>query len=940
MNEPGEAPASGVSEREAEVLSLLGERLSHAEIAARLFISVRTVESHVASLRRKLAAEDRRALLRLAERYRTAGPHPRSALPSPPSSFVGRGAECAEVRAALDRARLVSLVGPGGVGKTRLALAVAADLAARWPDGVWYVDLVPVMDPARVAAAVLSATGVGELAAHSAEEALVTGLRGRPGDRRGLLVLDNCEHLTNAVAVLVERLLSECPGLTVLLTSRIRLVVPFEHVYEVPSLSIMDADGDAVALFAERAATAGLPIAAGERPRVARICAALGGLALAIELAAARLPALGLDGLEAGLSDQLTLLSGSARLRGHQRSLRHTLEWSHRLLDDDERAVLRRVAVFAAPFPPAAAVAVAGFPPLAAERVATVVSRLCEQSLITRLAGTTTRYRMLEPVRQYCLAQASADEDRQTRTRHLSWCQSSADRLTEESTVDDPTEIDALADEARTALGWAVGQPELHGDAYRLAGTLAELLFRAGHLVESQRRYEEAADLAARPADQARAWTAAAAVARCRELGEDALRLERAAAEAYLRADDPASAAARYAEGAAFITRFQGMFETIPGAGEVEALLAQARRYASGDPRAEAAILAAHAHVIADPAPTDPATTEAVERAYQQVRAVGERVLEVGLDDVRMYQHTMAGDVVEAARLNAHRVDLARTLPVTPAAAAELHDALHSAVFTATGAGDLHAAIGYARDLVDVPFLRRVQDVATGDALYPFALAGDFVGALTLAAEFREGWERAGRRVARGRGTGPAAIAMVHAIRGDWPARHEWLSILARIRGVADDEAIAGSGYGEVFDAIALLHHGRPQDAFDELVRAEERAWRFYGMLFAQWRVALRAEAAVLTDRGDAADHLAQAEARVAGNPMAQAITARARALAAHDREALPTIARSFVDAGSPYQHARTLVLAGGDRAVEGAERLAALGAAPASAPTTVHIGR
>ena len=363
-----------MSGRETEVLVLLGEHLSHAEIAARLFISVRTVESHVASLRRKLCVGTHRELVRLAAGYRAAETGPGLAAsprpPTPLTSFVGRDGERAALAAALGASRLVSAVGPGGIGKTRLALAVAADVADQF--GVtWYVDLVPVTDQALLPAAVLAGLCAGESSARSAEDVLAAAI----GERRALLVLDNCEHLVNAVALLTERLLSACPNLAVLVTSRIRLVVPHETVYAVPGLSVPppgEEGGDAVALFAERAATAGTPLpaepagtagkagTAGDAGRrAAAICGALGGMPLAIELAAARLPSLGLDGLEAGLGDQLNLLSGGSRQQQRHRSMHDTLDWSYRLLDWHEQAVLRRVAVFAAPFGLTAAAAVA-----------------------------------------------------------------------------------------------------------------------------------------------------------------------------------------------------------------------------------------------------------------------------------------------------------------------------------------------------------------------------------------------------------------------------------------------------------------------------------------------------------------------------------------------------------------------------------------------------
>ena len=227
---PGTAAQLGVSVREAEVLAAVGDHLTNAEIAARLFISVRTVESHVSSLLRKLQVDDRRALAAVASTTQRAPagdqrtPHRIAALPSPLTPFVGRAAERATLAEALHAHRLVTAVGPGGVGKTRLALSVAADLVDRFADGVWYVDLVPVTDPAMIAPAIADALGLGEPQSRSTTDHILGWL----ADREALLVLDNCEHLLDSVVVLLERLLVGSSRLVVLATSRARLLVPFE----------------------------------------------------------------------------------------------------------------------------------------------------------------------------------------------------------------------------------------------------------------------------------------------------------------------------------------------------------------------------------------------------------------------------------------------------------------------------------------------------------------------------------------------------------------------------------------------------------------------------------------------------------------------------------------------------------------------------------------
>ncbi|HEX2562939.1 MAG TPA: LuxR C-terminal-related transcriptional regulator, partial [Acidimicrobiales bacterium] len=269
---------AGVSEREAEVLELVAERATNAEIAARLFVSVRTVESHVSSLLRKLDVPDRRALARLAHSFgpvagvderpdgarsdaggfhddgATRAPAPRS-VPVPLTSFVGRSAEVAGLVAAVEAHRLVTALGPGGVGKTRLATAVAGAVADRWRDGVWFVDLVPVTDEALVPAAVSRTLGLADSPGRSSEDHVLAHLSGH----EALLVLDNCEHLVAGVGVFVERLLGRCPGVTVLATSQARLMLPFERVFTVPGLSLPSEghQGDAVSLFLERAGQAG-----------------------------------------------------------------------------------------------------------------------------------------------------------------------------------------------------------------------------------------------------------------------------------------------------------------------------------------------------------------------------------------------------------------------------------------------------------------------------------------------------------------------------------------------------------------------------------------------------------------------------------------------------------------------------------------------------------
>ncbi|MEV0385641.1 LuxR C-terminal-related transcriptional regulator, partial [Nonomuraea sp. NPDC050643] len=584
-----------ISPREAEVLDLVGAHLSNAEIAARLCISVRTVESHVSSLLRKLEVPDRRALARRAPEPAGTGPsRPAPVLPAPLTSFVGRVRERAELTALIKAHRQVTAVGPGGVGKTRLALAVAADAAGDFADGAWFADLVPVTDPGMIATAVAGALGLGEQPGRDMTESVVAAL----ADRHALLVLDNCEQVVDGVALFLERLLAAGPRVTVLATSRARLMVPFERVYPVPPLSLAaDGRSDAVALFMERAAAVGWPLDPPLRDQVASICERLDGMALAIELAAARYPTLGLDGISAALSHPLRMLTGGSRADERHRSVRAALDWSHALLEPADRALLRRVSVFVAPFTAAAAAEVTG-----AEDglVADGLARLAEQSLLVVAASPGgTEYRALETIRQYATERlAEAGELVDARSRHLRWCLAKAGGLAVAG-QDWRARFDLVADDLRAALAWAADRPEQRTDAYDLARHLAELTFTRNLTGESQRRYEQAAGLAPGPAATASMLRQAAAVACCRTAGDDMYRLRRAAADAARDAGDSAGAAADLATAATNAFRFSATFLRVPPAEEAEELIVEARKLAGDDPAARAAVALAEAAVLA-----------------------------------------------------------------------------------------------------------------------------------------------------------------------------------------------------------------------------------------------------------------------------------------------------------------------------------------------------
>jgi len=342
----------------------------------------------------------------------SGGPH---GFPVAMTSFVGRERAVREVTGILQGSRLVTVTGPGGVGKTRLAGEVAGRVAARCADGAWLAELAPVRDPAQVASAVGVALGIREQPGVSAAQALARVL----GRQQLLLVLDNCEHVISAAAQLCAGLLQACDDVRILATSREPLRIAGEAAYRlaplpVPGQSDDIAGAEAVALFTDRAraADAGFALTGDNRGDVARLVARLDGIPLAIELAAARTEALGISQLLEVLDGQLGLLAGGDRLAaGRHRSLAATAQWSYQLLDDQEQRIFRCLSVFPAPFTLEAAAAVAG------DGAAPAVLHLVECSLLGPPRpgpDGRARYAMLETLRDYgagLLAEAAEQRD-------------------------------------------------------------------------------------------------------------------------------------------------------------------------------------------------------------------------------------------------------------------------------------------------------------------------------------------------------------------------------------------------------------------------------------------------------------------------------------------------------------------------------------------------
>ncbi|MBK9117306.1 MAG: AAA family ATPase [Betaproteobacteria bacterium] len=366
---------------------------------------------------------------------------PPQGVPQPATSFVGRASELHEVEIELEATRLLTLVGVGGIGKTRLAIELATKVASRFPHGVAFVELAPLEDPRAVVGTIAAALGVAPDATHSPVDALLQHL----AQRTQLVVLDNCEHLLGASALLATQLLRACPGVKLLATSREALRVAGEAVYQVPPLSVPDAGSDlapevlrdspSVALFVARASALdrGFTLTSDNAADIAAICRKVDGIPLAIELAASRVRAMSVKTIAAHLNEQFRLLVGGDRSAlPRQHTMRATLEWSYRLLGEPERSVFRRLSVFAGGFEVDAAEAVGASNGVSAADVLYLLAELVDKSLIA-FDPSLNRYRMLEPVRQYAQERlVEAGEEAGTCDRHLQFHEALAERAQRE----------------------------------------------------------------------------------------------------------------------------------------------------------------------------------------------------------------------------------------------------------------------------------------------------------------------------------------------------------------------------------------------------------------------------------------------------------------------------------------------------------------------------
>jgi predicted ATPase/class 3 adenylate cyclase len=442
--------------------------------------------------------------------------HPHN-LPIQLTSFVGRDKEIAQVGDLVRTSHLVTLTGVGGTGKTRLALQVAAEMVDHFEDGAWLVELAPLTDPLLVTQAIAAALGVGEQPGRAYLDVLKDFLR----SKQLLIVLDNCEHLIEACAQAADSLLHAASGLHILATSREALGITGEVAYPVRSLALPASSGaseaevrdsEAVRMFADRAAAVqpGFTVNSQNWDSILRICARLDGIPLALELAAARVKALNPEQLASRLDDRFRLLTGGSRTAlPRQRTLEATIDWSYRLLGEDERLLLRRLSVFAGGWTLEAAEAISSDDHLLSRDILDLLLHLVDKSLvISNTEANPTRYHMLETIRQF--AQERLDESGEAddmRRRQAGYFQSWVSGMAMELRAG-PTQLQRFAqldtdqDNIKSALEWSLGggDPEV---GLRLVGDIFYYWWRDGHWLDWARwtiaaagRMEEGSEVA------------------------------------------------------------------------------------------------------------------------------------------------------------------------------------------------------------------------------------------------------------------------------------------------------------------------------------------------------------------------------------------------------------------------------------------------------------
>ncbi len=530
-NQPVTPLVEPLTRREREIITLQAQGLSAPEIAQHLTLALSSVKFHIQNIYGKLGVNSKRQALTRAAELGLLETTPPAATPfvaardGPPlaaaqavlrhnlplqlTNFIGRAQLIVDMKRQLRGVRLLTLTGPGGSGKTRLALQIAAEALNDFTHGVWLVKLAPIADPGLAPQAVAEALALRAETGQPFQQLLTEHMR----DKSLLLVLDNCEHLVGACAALAEQLLQAAPRLRILATSREALGVAGENICLVPALSAPDpgqlpaleavAQSEAVRLFVTRAQTVRPEFALtnATAPAVVRICQRLDGMPLAIELAAARAPALTVEQIAAHLDDRFNLLTGGNRTAPPRlHTLRGTIDWSYDLLSGAERLLFRRLAVF-----------VGGWTLEAAEQmisglnVLDLLTQLVAKSLVlsTQSPRQAARFNMLETIREYAQEKmALAGETESARGQHLAYylalAETAEPELRGHSQVPWLKCLDRENDNLRAALAWAVNRNDTES-AQRLAGALTYFWSIRSYTAEGRRWLSAALHLPTRP---------------------------------------------------------------------------------------------------------------------------------------------------------------------------------------------------------------------------------------------------------------------------------------------------------------------------------------------------------------------------------------------------------------------------------------------------------
>ena len=423
-------------------------------------------------------------------------------LPEPVTSFVGRETVIEQIRASLQRSRMVTLIGSGGSGKTRAALEAAGGLLDEYPDGVWFVDLGPVIDQSLVTKAVASVLNVREQVGAGLSEALLEYAE----QRHMLLILDNCEHVVDECAKLVTALIINCANVSILATSRESLGVVGEMHFRVPSMEVPSPDdapdrilaAESARLFVERAQLADQNFAPTptSAKSIARIVSRLDGIPLAIELAAARASSMSTEALSARLDESFRILTGGSKASlPRQQTLRAMIDWSFNLLSGQEQAMLRRLGVFSGGWTLETAESVCADGELIhADEVLDLLLQLAGKSLVV-YEEVSTRYRLLETVRWYAMQKlAETDESSETRNRHLRTFLKIAEesKLTGANQIEDLAKLETEHENVLAALDWCDSSPEGAEAGLRLVAALGRFWYMHGHFASGRRMISHA----------------------------------------------------------------------------------------------------------------------------------------------------------------------------------------------------------------------------------------------------------------------------------------------------------------------------------------------------------------------------------------------------------------------------------------------------------------